>query len=344
MDSSKSAFQDEKSGSEAIISIQHGRSRIASDFGASFVISGMLAASFKTMIAPFERIKLILQTQACSQRMTRSKRTTYSGFFDAIVRIPREQGFLSLWRGNFINICRYFPAQAINFSLYDVYYRAFLQPKTTRGRDYISFLAGGTVGVTSCILLYPLTFCTTRISVDMGNGRNVEREFRNFNDCVVKIFKSDGYRGFYQGLTCSAIGMFLYRLSTYFGVYTTGKRAYLNDYTFDPTSHIVNAPFLVSLALAQSASVISTFISYPLDTIARQKMLWSGRGPQNYTTIRETTRRIVQNEGPIGLYRGVLANLLTTVCGSFILATYDIVKGFYQRSRTVIVSYLVVLP
>lgn len=99
----------------------------ATDFGASFIISGILAVLFKSMIAPMERIKLILQTQASSLQIDTAERSVYSGLWNALVRIPREQGFLSLWRGNFLNICRYFPSQAINFSLYDVYYDAFRQ-------------------------------------------------------------------------------------------------------------------------------------------------------------------------------------------------------------------------
>lgn len=99
----------------------------AVDFGASFVISGFLAIVFKSMIAPLERIKLILQTQASSPQIGGTERIAYSGVFNALVRIPQEQGFLSLWRGNLLNISRYFPAQAINFSLYDLYYNALQQ-------------------------------------------------------------------------------------------------------------------------------------------------------------------------------------------------------------------------
>lgn len=109
------------------------RLRIAVDFGASFIISGILAIIFKTMFAPMERIKLILQTQASSRQIGVSERSAYSGILNAIVRIPKEQGVWSLWRGNVLNICRYFPAQAINFSFYDLYYEIF---QKVRLKDY----------------------------------------------------------------------------------------------------------------------------------------------------------------------------------------------------------------
>ena len=75
----------------------------------------------------------------------------------------------------------------------------------------LPFLAGGAVGMTSCALLYPLTFCNTRISVDVGDNRKIQREFQSLNDCLRKVQRNDGCKGFYQGVTFSATGMFLYR-------------------------------------------------------------------------------------------------------------------------------------
>ena len=45
----------------------------------------------------------------------------YKGLSDVFMRLPREQGFTSLWRGNMVNVMRYFPAQALNFAFRDTY-------------------------------------------------------------------------------------------------------------------------------------------------------------------------------------------------------------------------------
>lgn len=34
---------------------------------------------------------------------------------DVFMRVPAEQGVASFWRGNFANVIRYFPTQALNF-------------------------------------------------------------------------------------------------------------------------------------------------------------------------------------------------------------------------------------
>ncbi|XP_076656685.1 ADP/ATP translocase 4 [Halictus rubicundus] len=304
---------------------------VAADFGVSFFISGMLSVMFKTLTAPLERIKLILQTQTSSPQIGPSQRSAYSGFFDAAIRIPREQGFLSLWRGNTLNMCRYFPAQAINFSFFDLYYKAYqriIEPKTALKHNLISFLAGGSVGVTSCVLLYPLSFCITRISVDIGDNMKVKREFSNFKDCASKIYKNDGYRGFYQGILCSATGMFVYR-SIYFGAYMVGKQWYSNQYKAD----FQTVPVMVSVFFAHLAGTTATIVSYPFDTISRQKMLHSGHGPAGYVSSRKLIARIMENDGLIGFYRGIFANLLATVCGSFILVSYDLVIAQYEKFK-----------
>ena len=41
----------------------------------------------------------------------------FSGIKDLLVRLPKEEGVLALWRGNFVNVVRYFPTQALNFAV-----------------------------------------------------------------------------------------------------------------------------------------------------------------------------------------------------------------------------------
>lgn len=39
----------------------------------------------------------------------------YRGIADCFVRVAREQGVLSYWRGNLANVIRYFPTQVFDF-------------------------------------------------------------------------------------------------------------------------------------------------------------------------------------------------------------------------------------
>ena len=85
---------------------------------------------------------------------------------DCFVRIPKEQGFLSFWRGNFANVIRYFPTQALNFAFKDKYKQVFLggvDKHTQFWRYFAGNLAsGGAAGATSLCFVYPLDFARTR--------------------------------------------------------------------------------------------------------------------------------------------------------------------------------------
>lgn len=88
-------------------------------FLMDFMMGGVSAAVAKTAVAPIERVKLLLQVQEVSKQIAADQR--YKGIIDAFVRIPKEQGFSSFWRGNLANVIRYFPTQALNFAFKDVY-------------------------------------------------------------------------------------------------------------------------------------------------------------------------------------------------------------------------------
>ncbi len=91
-----------------------------------FLIGGVSAAISKTIVSPIERVKLLLQNQDASEQIGKEVKR-YDGITDCFKRVRSEQGMASFWRGNFTNIIRYFPTQALNFSFKD-YYKKTLNP------------------------------------------------------------------------------------------------------------------------------------------------------------------------------------------------------------------------
>ncbi|EPQ12086.1 ADP/ATP translocase 2 [Myotis brandtii] len=154
---------------------------------------------------PIERVKLLLQVQHASKQITADKQ--FKGIIDCVVRIPKEQGVLPFWRGNLANVIRYFPTQALNFAFKDEYKQIFLGGVDKRaqfGRYFAGNLAsGGAAGATSLCFVYPLDFARARLAADVGKA-GAEREFKGLGDCLVEIYKSDGFRGLYQGFNVSS--------------------------------------------------------------------------------------------------------------------------------------------
>jgi hypothetical protein len=81
--------------------------------------SGISGAIAKTATAPIERVKLIIQTQDSNPLIRSGQVKRYTGIADCFSRVASEQGIKAFWRGNFVNVLRYFPTQAFNFAFKD---------------------------------------------------------------------------------------------------------------------------------------------------------------------------------------------------------------------------------
>jgi len=287
-------------------------------FAQDLAVGGTAAAISKTLVAPIERVKLVLQTQAASTQIKAG--SEYKGIVDCFVRIPKEQGFFSLWRGNLANVIRYFPTQALNFAFKDTYKQIFLggvDKKTQFWRYFGGNLAsGGAAGATSLCFVYPLDFARTRLAADVGSGK--AREFSGLGNCLTTIAKRDGIGGLYQGFFVSIQGIIVYRAS-YFGTYDTVK-----GMLPDPKS----AGFFMSWAIAQVVTTGAGIISYPFDTVRRRMMMQSGRAKADilYTGTADCWKKIYKNEGGSAFFKGAFSNVLRGTGGALVLVLYDELK------------------
>jgi len=288
------------------------------NFLKDFAAGGVAAGISKTIVAPIERVKLLLQVQHASKQITKDKQ--YKGIVDAFVRIPKEQGVMAFWRGNLANVIRYFPTQALNFAFKDKYKQIFLagvDKKKQFWRYFAGNLAsGGAAGATSLCFVYPLDFARTRLAADIG--KTGSREFTGLANCLAKTVKSDGIKGLYQGFGVSVQGIIIYRAS-YFGLFDTCK-----GMLPDPK----NTPFIVSFVIAQIVTTISGITSYPFDTVRRRLMMQSGRKGAEimYTGTLDCWRKIAQNEGPKAFFKGAFSNVLRGTGGALVLVLYDELK------------------
>jgi len=279
---------------------------------------GTAAAISKTAVAPIERVKLLLQVQDASKSIAVDKR--YKGIIDVLVRVPKEQGFWALWRGNLANVIRYFPTQALNFAFKDTYKKLFLEGYDKK-KDFWKFFAGnlasgGAAGATSLCFVYPLDFARTRLAADVGRGSS--REFKGLADCLIKIVKSDGPIGLYRGFFVSVQGIIIYR-AAYFGMFDTAKMVIAGDGKLN---------FFAAWGIAQVVTVGSGILSYPWDTIRRRMMMQSGRTDVLYKNTWDCTVKIVKNEGPRALFKGALSNVFRGTGGALVLAIYDEIQKY----------------
>merc|ERR1711934_354523 len=225
---------------------------------------GVSGAIAKTCTAPIERVKLIIQTQDANPLIMSGEIPRYTGIMNCFTRVGAEQGLAASWRGNFVNILRYFPTQAFNFAFKDTIKGWFpkYSPKTNFWAFFgVNMASGGLAGAGSLCIVYPLDYARTRLASDVGSGK---RAFNGLTDCLVKTAKGPkGFLSLYNGFGISVAGIIPYR-GVQFGLNDTIKG--LNPFDKETGLRGIASKW----AGAQFSVIMSGFVTYPFDTVRRR--------------------------------------------------------------------------
>jgi len=290
-------------------------------FFENFMLAGVAAGVSKTVAAPIERVKLLVQNQDEMIKQGRLDRP-YNGVIDCTKRVLTTEGVYPFWRGNLANVLRYFPTQALNFAFKDAIKVAFATPKDASNakKFTMNILSGGMAGTCSLLFVYSLDYARTRLAND-AKGKGGERQFNGLIDVYTKTLKSDGIQGLYRGFAISAVGIFIYR-GMYFGLFDTLKPILLGD----------NPNVTLSFLLGWGVTITAGLMSYPIDTIRRRMMMTSGGGVKYKGSI-DCGLQILKNEGFMSMMKGAGANILRGVAGAGVLAGFDKFQAMYISWR-----------
>eukprot|EP00455_Lapot_gusevi_P009792 TRINITY_DN143_c0_g1_i1.p1 TRINITY_DN143_c0_g1~~TRINITY_DN143_c0_g1_i1.p1 ORF type:complete len:294 (-),score=82.42 TRINITY_DN143_c0_g1_i1:114-995(-) len=286
------------------------------------MVGGLAAGISKTVAAPIERIKLLVQNQGEMLKQGRLD-TPYGGVADCFKRTVASEGFGALWRGNLSNVLRYFPTQALNFAFKDTFKRMFNFKKERDG--YFKWFcgnmaSGGLAGAASLCFVYSLDYVRTRLANDTkGSKKGGERQFNGLIDCYAKTIKSDGIAGLYRGFVISCVGIVVYR-GFYFGLYDSLQPMLPVD------------TFVVNFFLGWAVTIVAGILSYPLDTVRRRMMMTSGAAVK-YNSSIDCMQQVIKNEGAASLFKGAGANILRGVAGAGVLSGVDAIKPIYVSWR-----------
>ncbi|KAK3226147.1 hypothetical protein Dsin_006009 [Dipteronia sinensis] len=276
---------------------------------AIFVAGAAAGAAAKTVTAPLDRIKLLMQTHGVRVGQESAKKVI--GFIEAIKLIAKEEGIKGYWKGNLPQVIRIIPYSAVQLFAYETYKKLF------KGKDgelsVIGRLAAGAcAGMTSTFVTYPLDVLRLRLAVEPG--------YRTMSEVALNMLREEGVASFYYGLGPSLIGIAPY-IAVNFCIFDLVKKSLPENYREKAEASLLTA--VVSAGLA-------TLTCYPLDTIRRQMQM---KGTP-YKSVLDAFAGIVQRDGVIGLYRGFLPNALKNLPNSSIrLTTFDMVKRLIASSE-----------
>jgi solute carrier family 25 (adenine nucleotide translocator) protein 4/5/6/31 len=293
-------------------------------FAIDFVLGGFSGAIAKTITAPIERIKLVIQTQDANPKIRSGEVKRYTGMVDCGSRIMNEQGFKRFWDGNFTNCIRYFPTQAFNLAFKDTFKRMFpkYNPKTEFAQFFgANLVSGGASAACSMTIVYPLDYARTRLASDVGSGK---KSFSGLGDCIKKTMAGPGgFMALYTGFGVSVVGIVGYRglqLGTFDTI--TGLNPYKTDRGF--------LGAITTFAAAQTAITIGAGATYPFDTVRRRLQMQSEKPKEDhlYKSTGDCFKKIAAEEGLAkGLYKGFLANVVRSIGGALVLVFYDRAKN-----------------
>ncbi|CAF1696168.1 hypothetical protein Bca4012_000048 [Brassica carinata] len=276
---------------------------------ALFFAGAFAGAAAKSVTAPLDRIKLLMQTHGVRAGQQSAKKAI--GFIEAIMLIGREEGVKGYWKGNLPQVIRIVPYSAVQLFAYETYKKLF------RGEDgQLSVLgrlgAGACAGMTSTLITYPLDVLRLRLAVEPG--------YRTMSQVALNMLREEGVASFYNGLGPSLLSIAPY-IALNFCVFDLVKKSLPEKYQKKTQA---------SLLTAVVAAAIATGTCYPLDTIRRQMQL---KGTP-YKSVLDAFSGIIEREGVIGLYRGFVPNALKSMPNSSIkLTTFDIVKKLIAASE-----------
>jgi len=291
---------------------------------SDLVVGGSIGAIAKTVMAPVERVKLLMQTQDSNPKVRSGEVERYKGIGDCFKRVMSEQGFKAFWRGNLVNCLRYAPQQGSALAFNDLINNMF--PNYNSNTDFWKSLgakltSGGLEGAIANTICYPFDFARTRLASDVGKGQG---QFKGITHCIVSTVQQQGLRGLYTGWTVTVLGAFVYRAGQ-LGMFKQIQD--LNPYAKDRGTLGAVSSF-IAVTIARSS--VMPF-NYPFDTVRRRMMLESEKpvSARQYKGSMDCFWKVLKNEGVKGMYKGMVPELFRGVGGSLVVVAYDRIKVIF---------------
>ena len=252
-----------------------------------------------TILSPFYVLKLRLQ---CQNELKNSGRlsTLATGPKSCFAAIRKTEKRSAFWQGNltFITL-NYFNQITTSFFFPELKARIYHFDENFEEawkRSLLNLSLGLSTMFFSLIFTFPLEFARTRLINNIN-----KTDYKGFSDVFKKTINSDGIPGLYRGFWPFCLQITLFR----------SIQTFCDDFLFPKLSkkYGKNWDYYASL-FAFGIFGVTTFCSYPLDTVSRRMMMKTGEG-QKYKGIRHCLQTIINTEGYSSLFKGAGTHVFT---------------------------------
>ncbi|KAM6388936.1 solute carrier family 25 member 36 isoform 1-T1 [Pluvialis apricaria] len=250
--------------------------------------------------------------------------------------ILQKEGPRSLFRGLGPNLVGVAPSRAIYFAAYSnckEKLNNIFNPDSTQ----VHMISAGVAELPFTLLSFsprlcgsftaitttnPIWLVKTRLQLDARNRG--EKRMSAF-ECVRKVYRSDGIKGFYRGMSASYAG--ISETVIHFVIYESIKRKLLEYKTAsamdtEDESAKEASDFVRMMMAAATSKTCATSIAYPHEVV-RTRLREEGT---KYRSFFQTLSLLVREEGYGSLYRGLTMHLIRQIPNTAIMmSTYEVV-------------------
>jgi solute carrier family 25 protein 33/36 len=267
-----------------------------------------------------------------------------TGPFAIARNIARVEGVRGFFRGLLPTLVGILPARS-------TYFWAYSTTKSTLSARFgesspVHMASAAVAGIVSNTLTNPIWLMKSRVQLQAGTSASDPRVYRGYAHAIVKIFREEGIRGFFKGLSASYWGVT--EGAIHFVVYEKIKNRiiadnrariargeYLNyrSSTNRRPEDLTPVQYLTAAALAK---FIASSATYPHEVVRlrmREQPRFIGAAPK-YRSMIQSLRLIAREEGRRGLYAGMGTHLARVVPNAALMFfTYETVVKFIERKH-----------
>ncbi|KAF4752740.1 hypothetical protein FOZ63_033327 [Perkinsus olseni] len=250
-------------------------------FVSQLLSGGTAAVIGRTCTAPLDRVKILMQVEGRASVFVASR----GGWLSVLLRTAKDQGILSLWRGNMANLIRIFPTQALRMTIFSRLkeLRRSYGVHTTQQTLVPALLSGMISGASACVLMYPLDVARTTMAAQAyqttltAEMRKMVREGTMFRGLLVNMVE----------------------IAPYVGV-SLGSYDYMKE-RYAQRHHRLTA--WDRLLIGTCSGILAVSTCFPLDTVRRYMIV-------HKVGLRGAMMQLLDAGGVRRLYRGLPVSAL----------------------------------
>ena len=163
---------------------------------AERAVAGLSAGGIAAMIGnPADLALIRMQADGLKPKEARAN---YRSVFDALARIPKNEGVAALWAGALPTVIR---AMALNMGQLTFFAesKAQLKQHTSLSSQNQTFAASAIAGFFASFLSLPFDFIKTRLQKQQKDPKTGQLPYRGVLDCARKVVAEEGWLRFYRG-------------------------------------------------------------------------------------------------------------------------------------------------